>query len=199
MVAATTSLPKTEAGPVMTADFDQEHVASLFREFYPQEQPLVRGVNPPRRPLQVQVQTPATQHACSTRYIAARPINRHGGFSGSGFPHPDVHSAFHNTPNIGTCESGDVITLDWPAAYYEACATIKHPPCVHFWQPGANQFATFELPEGSPFRDLDYGPTTLLLRATPLPRVAKTPEHRLYEAGYPCVPAPGPFTVRLEL
>lgn len=69
-------------------------------------------------------------------WIAAAPVTRGIGFSGSGQPYPSREIALEGTPNRGSLESGNgnfSITLtDIPAGYYSGLGSVYVPPMVEF-------------------------------------------------------------------
>ena len=77
-----------------------------------------------------QVHNPGHWHKMEV--YASNPINRNGGYSGSGLPFPCAAVAFDNTPNyydIPKDGSFDVVFL-YPNGFLSTDAFTKVPPCV---------------------------------------------------------------------
>lgn len=70
-------------------------------------------------------------------WIAAAPVTRGLGFSGSGMPYPSREIAFENTPHRGALESSDGsfnITLRGvPSGYFSGLGSVYVPPLVEFY------------------------------------------------------------------
>lgn len=119
---------------------------AIFSLFYDDARAGQLAASPPvaRTPLLVRF---VGRGGGKVRYIAAQGLYAHAGFSGSGYPYTSARQAFDATTNMGLCEPGTVVELDWPNAYYD-CGT--RPCCVHVSyedRPGSScSYTTYELP-----------------------------------------------------
>ena len=69
-------------------------------------------------------------------WIAAAPVTRGIGFSGSGQPYPSREIALEGTPNRGIVDSPDgtfsIQLVDIPAGYFSGLGSVYVPPMVEF-------------------------------------------------------------------
>lgn len=120
-------------------------------------------------------------------WVAAAPVTRGIGFSGSGQPYPNKDIAYSETPNKGTVDSPDgtfsIQLKGIPAGYFSGLGSVYIPPVVEFRTSTAekrNAQLTLQINEtAAPYRWISGSPATLM----PEPDVPESTGRSMYYKG----------------
>jgi len=120
-------------------------------------------------------------------WIAAAPVTRGIGFSGSGQPYPNKEIAYTGTPNRGMVNSPDgsfsIQLKGIPAGYFSGLGSIYVPPLVEFrtsTPDKRNAQVTLQINEtAAPYRWISGAPATM----TPEPDSPESTGRSMYYKG----------------